>query len=109
MGDTTKMSQAERDAAALKTQVAKENREKRHEKANVLKYLIIAMAVIYFADIMMLDTLLFGITSFFATIIGGMLDTTTWVATVKASLGSIKLVTFLGAAGVALFLVRQKA
>ena len=96
--------------AAEKLATNKVNREKRAEKANIFKYLILTMVVVYFADILMLDNVLFAIVGFFATLFDAVFESATmWVSNVKASIGSVKWVVFTGAAAAALFLTRQRA
>lgn len=95
---------------ADKLVTTKLDREKKAEKANIFKYLIWTMVTVYFADILMLDNVLFAIVGFFATLLDSVFESAvSWVSNVKASIGSVKWVVFSGAAAAALFLSRQRA
>lgn len=111
---TDKVEGARRPSAAeqLNIQVKRDAIEKKKEGSVWLVRLIAIMACIYFADVLMLDNLLYGIVGFFASLLGSISDglgADTWVATTKASLSSIKVVVFLGATCGATFLAKMRS
>jgi uncharacterized protein YqhQ len=72
--------------AQMRAEMAQEERDKKKEQAVWTIRMIWMMAIFFVITVFELDGVFYALTSFFAELMSGMMDTSTWVQSMKGSM-----------------------